>query len=114
MTQQYKRRSEKLARRCLSAKPEATNAERLRQTLHQLWRLKAVRYRLIASPTRHDTHDWQAKRRDRGPRLIELVRLIARSGLIDLTERDRAVIFGTFAEVLSKLRGEDKESLLRL
>ncbi|AOH86675.1 hypothetical protein AWL63_10140 [Sphingomonas panacis] len=68
----------------------------------------------MASPTRHDTHDWQAKRRDRGPRLIELVRLIARSGLIDLTERDRAVIFGTFAEVLSKLRGEDKESLLRL
>uniref|UniRef100_UPI00269EC228 conjugal transfer protein TraD n=1 Tax=Sphingomonas populi TaxID=2484750 RepID=UPI00269EC228 len=56
------------------------------------------RHRLIASTARHDPRDWQVKRRERTRQLIELVGLIARSRLTDLTEDDRAVIFGILVE----------------
>lgn len=72
------------------------------------------RHPLIASPARHETRDWQMQRRDRTRQLIELVGSIATSGLIDLTEGDPSVIFGIFVEAISKVGGEDKESLLRL
>ena len=58
--------------------------------------------------------EWQVKRRERTRQLIELGGLIAKSGLIDLTEDDRAVIFGIIVEATAKLRGEDKESLVTL
>jgi len=48
------------------------------------------------------------KRRERTRQLIELGGLIAKSGLIDLTEDDRAVIFGILVEAAAKVRGEDK------
>ena len=73
-----------------------------------------MRYRLIASRARHDTRDWQVKRRERTRQLIELGGLVAKSGLIDLTEDDRAVIFGILVEATAKLHGEDKESSLTL
>ena len=49
------------------------------------------------------------KRRERTRQLIELGGLIAKSGLIDLTEDDRAVIFGILVEAAAKLRREDKD-----
>ena len=49
------------------------------------------------------------KRRERTRQLIELGGLIAKSGLIDLTEDDRAVIFGILVEAATKVRGEDKD-----
>nr|WP_231708312.1 conjugal transfer protein TraD [Sphingomonas populi] len=54
------------------------------------------------------------KRRERTRQLIELGGLVAKSGLIDLTDDDRAVIFGILVEAASKLRREDKESLVTL
>ena len=58
--------------------------------------------------------EWQVKRRERTRQLIELGGLVAKSGLIDLTEDDRSVIFGILVEAAAKLRGEDKESSLTL
>ncbi|RZF64844.1 conjugal transfer protein TraD [Sphingomonas populi] len=68
-----------------------------------------MRYHLIASRARHDTRDWQVKRRERTRQLIELDGLVAKSGLIDLTDDDRAVIFGILVEAAARLRGEDKD-----
>jgi hypothetical protein len=66
----------------------------------------------MASRARHDHRAWQVKRRDRTRQLIELGGLIAKSGLIELTEDNRAVIFGILVEAAVKLRGQDKERLL--
>lgn len=55
------------------------------------------------------------KRRERTRQLIELGGLIAKAGLIDLTEDDRAVIFGILVEAAARLRiAEDIQSLLSL
>lgn len=46
------------------------------------------------------------KRRERTRQLIELGGLVAKAGLVELTEDDRAVIFGLLVEGAAKLRGE--------
>ncbi len=50
---------------------------------------------------------WQVKRRERTRQLIELGGLIAKAGLIELTDDDRALIYGALIDVASRLRGED-------
>lgn len=74
----------------------------------------AARNRLQAMQARHDTRDWQVKRRERTRHLIELGGLIAKAGLVELTDDDRAVILGLLVEAAGKLRGEDREQLLTL
>lgn len=54
------------------------------------------------------------KRRERTRQLIELGGLIAKAGLIDLTDDDRAVIFGALMEARARLQGEDREQALLL
>lgn len=54
------------------------------------------------------------KRRERTRQLIELGGLISKAGLVELTEDDRAVIFGLLVEGAAKLRGEHREELLML
>lgn len=54
------------------------------------------------------------KRRERTRQLIELGGLIAKAGLVELTDDDRAVILGLLVEAAGKLRGEDREQLLTL
>jgi hypothetical protein len=49
------------------------------------------------------------KRRERTRQLIELGGLVAKAGLIELTDDDRAVIFGLLVEAAAKLRGEARE-----
>jgi hypothetical protein len=46
--------------------------------------------------------------------MIELGGLIAKAGLIELTDDDRAVILGALAEAAARLRGEDREHLILL
>ena len=48
------------------------------------------------------------KRRERTRQLIELGGLIAKSGLIDLTDDDRAVIFGILIDASATLRGDNR------
>jgi hypothetical protein len=54
------------------------------------------------------------KRRERTRHLIELGGLVAKSGLVELTEDDRAVIFGLLIEAATKLRAEDRARHLLL
>lgn len=54
------------------------------------------------------------KRRERTRQLIELGGLIAKAGLIDLTDDDRAVLFGLLVEAAARLSGDDREQQLAL
>jgi len=54
------------------------------------------------------------KRRERTRQLIELGGLIAKAGLIELTDDDRAVIFGILTEASAALRTDDREQALTL
>lgn len=54
------------------------------------------------------------KRRERTRHLIELGGLVAKSGLIELTDDDRAVIFGLLLESAAILRSEQRENSILL
>lgn len=52
------------------------------------------------------------KRRERTRQLIELGGLIAKAGLIDLTDDDRAVIFGLLVAAAATLRSEARDNAI--
>tara|TARA_B100000378_G_scaffold155167_2_gene125163 strand:- start:14390 stop:14629 length:240 start_codon:yes stop_codon:yes gene_type:complete len=54
------------------------------------------------------------KRRERTRHLIELGGLVAKAGLVELTDDDRAVILGLLIEAAAKLRGPDREQMLTM
>jgi hypothetical protein len=54
------------------------------------------------------------KRRERTRRLIELGGLVAKSGLVDLVDDDRAVILGVLVEAAAKLSGGDRAQAILL
>ena len=58
--------------------------------------------------------DWQVKRRERTRHLIELGGLVIKAGLVDLTNGDRATIYGAFLTVADRLRGEERANALAL
>lgn len=76
--------------------------------------MTVARNRLLARRARSDTRAWQVKRRERTRRLIELGGLIAKAGLIDLTDDDRAVIFGILVDAAAALRSEQGEQATTL
>jgi len=76
--------------------------------------MRTARNRLLAQRARNDTRTWQVKRRERTRQLIELGGLVAKAGLIELTDDDRAVIFGLLVEGAATLRSEDRERALTL
>ena len=51
-------------------------------------------------------------RRERTRHLIELGGLVQKSGLIELTDDDRAVLLGAFLAVAAKLQGEECEQAI--
>jgi hypothetical protein len=63
---------------------------------------------------RHDTREWQMKRRERTRHLIELGGLLVKAGIVELVDDDRAVILGLLLHGAAKLRGEDREQALAL
>ncbi|MGQ3230332.1 MAG: conjugal transfer protein TraD [Blastomonas fulva] len=58
--------------------------------------------------------DWRVKRRERTRQLIELGGLIAKAELIDLTDDDRAVLYGLLIEAATKLKGDNCNQQLLL
>jgi hypothetical protein len=54
------------------------------------------------------------KRKERTRQLIELGGLIAKAGLIELTDDDRAAIFGLLVEAAAKLRTDETGNQLTL
>ena len=53
-------------------------------------------------------------RRERTRQLIELGGLVAKAGLIELTDDDRAVLLGLLVEAAAKLGGNDREQQLAI
>lgn len=74
----------------------------------------AARHRLNARIARDDKREWVVKRRERTRQLIELGGLVAKAGLIKLTDDDRAVIFGLLVEGSATLRSKHREQALAL
>lgn len=52
---------------------------------------------------------WQVERRRRTRHLIELGGLVIKSGVVDLTGDDRAMIYGAMIWMAEKLKSEDGE-----
>ena len=76
--------------------------------------MTVLRNRLQLSRTRDDKRTWVVKRRERTRQLIELGGLVAKAGLIELTQDDRAILFGLLIEAAAKLHGEAREQQLLL
>mgnify|MGYP003490303788 FL=1 len=72
----------------------------------------AARHRLEARKARTDMREWQIKRRERTKQLIELGGLVVKAELVELTDDDRATLYGAFLTVAIKSRGEDREQAL--
>ena len=64
------------------------------------------RHRLELDRARSDTREWIVKRRERTRHLIELGGLVAKAGLIELTDDDRATLYGAFLWMADKLRSD--------
>lgn len=58
--------------------------------------------------------EWQVKRRERTRQLIELGGLVAKADLVELTDDDRAALYGAFLTVAANLRGPDGAQALVL
>jgi hypothetical protein len=58
--------------------------------------------------------DWQVKWRERTRHLIELGGLVVKAGLVDLTDDDRAALYGAFLTVADRLRGEERSNALAI
>ena len=54
------------------------------------------------------------KRRERTRQLIELGGLVAKAGLVELTDDDRAVLFGMMIDAAATLKGERRDQALAL
>lgn len=54
------------------------------------------------------------KRRERTRQLIELGGLVAKAGLIELTDDDRAAILGLLVEAAGRLRSDERDQMLTL
>ena len=54
------------------------------------------------------------KRRERTRHLIELGGLVVKAGLVDLTNDDRAALYGAFLTVAERLRGDKTKNALAL
>ena len=70
--------------------------------------------RLEAGQRRTDKREWVVKRRERTRHLIELGGLVVKSGLVELADDDRAVLFGALLENAATLRGDNRDQALEI
>lgn len=76
--------------------------------------LRALDERAAKLRARDDRRSWVMNRRERTRQLIELGGLVAKAGLVELTDDDRAVVLGALIEAASLLRGSDRDVVLQL
>jgi len=57
---------------------------------------------------------WAVERRARTKHLIELGGLVVKSGVVDLTNDDRAIILGALIWMAEKLKSEERDKALAL
>ena len=77
----------------------------LLRTVRALRRVMVARNRIEAVRARTDTRDWAVARRGRTRHLIELGGLVAKAGLIELLEDDRATLLGALLHLAGELQG---------
>ena len=63
---------------------------------------------------RYDMRAWVVKRRERTRHLIELGALVQKSGLVELSSDDRALLYGAFLELTDILKGETREQTIAI
>jgi hypothetical protein len=87
-------------------------AHDLQTTARAIRRTTTTLNRLLAKKARHDMRSWQVQRRARTRTLIELGGLVVKAGLVDLTDDDRAVIFGALLAAAGTLSGDKRDDAL--
>ena len=107
-TEGWRRRG---ARPSFSARP-ASHLAALIACRTALSRSAVQRNRLELRRARVDNRAWVVKRRERTRQLIELGGLVAKTGLADLPDDDRAVLFGALLDLAATLQGADREQAL--
>lgn len=70
--------------------------------------------RTEAAHRRTDRRGWVLARRERTRHLIELGGLVQKAGLVDLTDDDRATIYGALLDAAARGRSDDGSSVLAL
>ena len=58
--------------------------------------------------------EWQTKGPERTRGVIPLGRLVGQADLVELTNDDRATLYGAFLTVATKLRGDERDQALML
>jgi hypothetical protein len=94
--------------------PVALLRRDLNNSRKALYRSTAARHRAEASKARTDMREWAVKRRERTRQLIELGGLVAKAGLVDLTDDDRATLYGAFFDIAGRLQGAERDNALAL
>jgi len=77
-------------------------------------KLAQARRRVEAAARRADTRGWVVQRRERTRHLIELGGLVHKAGLVDLTDDDRATLYGAMLDLAARAQGEDADNMLTL
>lgn len=75
--------------------------------------MQAIR-RAEIGQQRDDTREWVVERRERTRHLIELGGLVQKAGLVELTDDDRATLYGALLDLAGRGRGEDAGDMLAL
>lgn len=70
--------------------------------------------RVEAMQRRTDTRRWVVQRRERTRHLIELGGLVQKAGLVELTDDDRATLYGAMLELASRARDENAGDIVAL
>ena len=70
--------------------------------------------RAEAVERRTDSRGWVVQRRERTRHLIELGGLVQKAGLVELTDDDRATLYGALLDLAGRARGDDAGDVLAL
>ena len=75
---------------------------------------RAATLRAEAAKRRTDSRGWVVQRRTRTRHLIELGGLVQKAGLVELTDDDRATLYGALLDLAGRGRGDDAGDVLAL
>ena len=91
------------------------NVVALLQSTDRALRLnRAATLRAEATQRRTDSRAWVVQRRERTRHLIELGGLVQKAGLVELTDDDRATLYGALLDLAGRARGDDAGDVLAL
>ena len=75
---------------------------------------RAATLRAEAAERRTDSRAWVVQRRERTRHLIELGGLVQKAGLVELTDDDRATLYGALLDLAGRVRNDDASDVLAL